>query len=1033
MIRCYRRCTAALVLLLLALAPIATQAQTTVPGWRRHTPLPLPLAGHATALLPSGDILVAGGLGGDGVATRTSILYHPATGTFTPTLNQLSNARANHALVAVEVAGGVRVFAIGGYNGVAGEYRGEATVEELDVDASGNGRWRVIGSLCEARGDLRATYDGVASIVVSGGRTGSGALHAGPPSAAADRIDVAASTVVAIEPMTSARAEHVTARFRAEDRSLGVLVAGGEGAAASTEIVAGSAWDPIANPPVARRSAAVGIGDPAGIARAFGGFDASGSALATCEWYDVKSGWRAAPRMNEPRARFDATLVAGPNDSARAYNAIGGAGVAGALASSEIFELPDAASPNGVWTMFARMIDAASERRVAISGANLPLVVGGRLAGGSATAGTEIYQPLRAGDVHFGLEEIGRRSDSQLVVVENTWLLPVRVERFRIDGGEFLVRGDTSAFVLAPGARRSLRVYFQPSSPGIRSGRLLFDIGALTDTVTLVGRAVASELALITSPIDFGSRLIGTRNVVCRHVLRNDGTEPATIDSIVVEPQGAFRLVSPLGRTTIAPGDSLEICLEFAPRAQGIATADASLHIGARRIAVQTLGRGARRYGIASALASNCDTVSAATGAEGVGTIRLDNRGDTALTIGTPSLAASADGLFRLSDPARFPMTLAPGESATVDVIFSPVRESRESVTLTFPNDGDTTITASLCFVARARTLAVSQPAIDFGELCPGDSVSALVTVENPSGYDRVELLGLDVGATSDISVDGFTPRTLGPREYITLSVGFRAATTGARSAALTIRSDRGDVVVPVTATVLRGAGFRADALPLVIGDTTIVAVRAEGIDPSAPVRRARVVMTYDARAVLPLRLVGLGAAQLDASSRIVPMGGGRAALEIAWRDSGIAGDGAVFGVVVETLRSDVDSASIALEGAPADGYCMRSIETRVDVRGRCRGNAGRIRTGEARFIAARPIPTSTILAVTVVADEGETIALDVVDQLGRTVIGATTSITTGRSSIARIDVAGLAAGAYLLRARSDDGIVGTQQIVVTR
>jgi hypothetical protein len=1037
MTRCFRFDTTAISILLLAITTLAANAQTTTPEWRRHSPLPLPLAGHAVALLPNGDIVIAGGLSADGAATRSSFIYSAATGRIVPTTNQLNIARAYHTLVAVEIASVVRVFAIGGYGGTNGSYRGESSVEVLEHDAAaGTWRWRPVGSLSVARGDLRAAYDRNGGIVVSGGRTGTGgSLRSGPLSAAADRIDVTTLDVTPLGPMTAARAEHVTATFRAEDRSMKVLVAGGEAGATATQILAGAIWDPIANPPVAFRTAGVGVGDPQGIARAFGGRDASGAPLAACEWYDVKRGWRAAPRMNEARASFDAALIAGPIDSADAYLAVAGEAATAPLASTEIFELPGSSLPNGAWTGFARLNDAASERRLAISGANLPVVFGGATSGDRAIDGTEIFQPLRANDVAFGLEEIGRRSDSQLVVVENTWMLPVRVREFRIDGSaEFLVRGDTNEFVLSPGERHSVRVYFQPAAAGERTGRLLFDVGPLTDTVRLSGRAVASELTVLNSPLDFGGQLVATRRTECIALLRNDGAQPATVDSIVLAPPGAYRLVSPLGRVTIGPGDSLLVCVEFAPSAQGITTADASIHIASRRFGVPVLGRGLRRYAVASTITDECDTVMFSPGVETTGTIRLENRGDTTITIDAPAIAASSNGLFRVADPGRFPITLAPRDASTVDVIFAPQRESREVATLSFPNDGDTAITATLCFIARSRYLSVSQPSVDLGTLCIGDSADALVTIENPSGVESVELRDVTADASTGVTVGGFVPRTLGPREYVTVAIGYRASIAGLLATELTVTSDRGDVVIPITAQVLRSGGFRARSSVLTIGDTTVLPIDIVGVDASTSVRTANIVVEYDATAIVPIAVVALpGAPVIDATSRVRILGGGRASIDIAWSGAGIAADGPAFGLVAETLRGDVDSTAIILSGEPRNGYCTRAIETVIDVRGPCADDVGGIRTAKARFVTASPNPASASILVTVVANDGELVDLDVVDANGRPVVASTLVMADGRSNTARIDLSELPAGMYLLRARGETTTVGTVPVLVTR
>ncbi|MEP7219228.1 MAG: kelch repeat-containing protein, partial [Bacteroidota bacterium] len=548
-------------LLLLVFLHTSGRSQTTVPGWRSHTPLPLALTGHRTLLLPTGDVLIAGGLTSDGTVTRTSYLYSPATGTFRPTLNQLITARAGHALIAVTVAGSARVFAIGGFGGTAGNYRGEATVEMLEYDAAvGNWRWRGIGSLGLARGEPRAAWDGGGSIIVTGGYAqNGGAIRGGTRTTAADKIDIIGLNVRPIDPMSAARAEHVAARIIGDNGIPQVLVAGGEDlpATTSTQLLRGTAWDPIANPPLAYHSAGIGVGDPAGVARVFGGFDGGGAPTGACEWYDVKRGWRAAPRMLAPRARFNATTVAGTADTVAAYLAAAGIGAGGALSGTEVFQLPGASFPNGAWISFPSLVVAGSERDIAITGNNLPLVSGGSDRSDAAIAATEIFQPFRASDRSFGDEEVGRRSDSTPVSIENEWLLPVRAEHFRIVGSaEFSFRGDTADFTLPAGGRRTIRLYFRPALAGPRDGLLLFDIGSITDTVRLSGRGIASRIGIINSPLDFGTGLLGAHRTECRYLLRNSGTDTSVIDSVVLAPPGSFRLISPIGRVAVAPGDS---------------------------------------------------------------------------------------------------------------------------------------------------------------------------------------------------------------------------------------------------------------------------------------------------------------------------------------------------------------------------------------------------------------------------------------------------------------------------------------------
>ncbi len=82
------------------------------PVWTAATPMPTARS-HATSIpLPTGPILVAGGLLGDGTTTGNTELWDPGTGVW---VTKGSMVKKRHSFGAVNIAGG-RVFAAGGYD-----------------------------------------------------------------------------------------------------------------------------------------------------------------------------------------------------------------------------------------------------------------------------------------------------------------------------------------------------------------------------------------------------------------------------------------------------------------------------------------------------------------------------------------------------------------------------------------------------------------------------------------------------------------------------------------------------------------------------------------------------------------------------------------------------------------------------------------------------------------------------------------------------------------------------------------------------
>ena len=1012
-------------------------AQTTTPEWRNVSSLPNGLVGHRTVLLPTGDLLITGGIGPDGRVTRTSMLYSWQSRSVRPTLNQMNSARSHHVVISVNIGGIDKIYAIGGFTGGPSSYDAEASVEILLFDATaGNWRWRPAGRLPVARGDLRGAWDGGDYIIVTGGyETAAGALRSGVRSSSAARINVVSDLIEALPAMNDRRAEQTVATILDENDNVATLVAGGEAntAATATQILEGTLWNSLANPPLAYRTAGVGFGDRALIARTFGGLDAAGVPIDACEWYDVKRGWRNAPRMPNARARFDMTLVAGLADSTTTYLAVAGNGVAGEIGATDIFEMPNGSLPNGAWTPFLRLNETASGREVAINGANLPVVIGGER-GGGAIAGIEVLQPLRADDTRFPDEEVGRRSDSIQLSIRNEWLLPIRAHTFRVAGSAaFFFRGDTADFVIPPGGSRTIRLYFQPGSAGPHAGELLFDVGELTNRVKLSGNAVASTLTVINTPYDGGDVFLKSRQTYCFHILRNDGTDTAVIDSVTVSPPGDFRVVSPRGRASIAPGDSLEVCIEFEPSARGDVATAVRVHLAGRTFPGQTIARGVRRYITATTVSAECDTVVYAPGTEVSGFVRLENPGDSPVTVRGGTITQSALELFQLADPTIFPFDLLPGDFRLVEVTFSPVRESRESATITFDNDGDTTAAVDLCFVARSRFLSPSQATLAFGDICVGDSLEMTLVLENPGGFDQVELLSARIDPATDLQLDGFSPVTLGPREFTRVRVRYAPSAPGDLNATLRVTNSQGELRVPIEGRALEAARFEPQNVAIAVGATLILPVDLAGVAGTSPLGTTTLRFAYDPTMILPIAVASLpnGPALDPAGSSLRIEGGGEAEVVVAWQGNGLMGNGPAFALEVEALRGEAERSLVEFEGVTGNNLCVAKGSGEITLLPACWGPAGGIRTSAARGVYANPQPASSRISLLLLNQPEGITTITLLDVDGR-VVSTTTSVeSTPGSRHLDLGLGDLPAGFYLVRAVGSDGVMTSTPIVV--
>ncbi|MFY0523620.1 kelch repeat-containing protein [Archangium gephyra] len=279
-----------------------------------------PAASLATAreratlsLLPSGQVLAAGG-GNGGGPLASAERYDPVADAWTPA-GSMTAARDGHTAT---VLGSGRVLVVGG--------AGTGAAELYDPAAN---TWAPAGSAATPRSRHAAVLLHDGRVLVAGGENG------GAPLASAELYDPASNTWAPAAGLSQARASF-TLTLLPSGRVLAVA-----GTSLAAELASAEVYDPVSNTwapagtlagPRAFHSAAL---LPSGRLLVLGGQGPGGTGLATAELYDSATHtWKSAPGLAAGRLRFD-TVVLPSNE----VLALGGQGAAGAwLASAELYE-----------------------------------------------------------------------------------------------------------------------------------------------------------------------------------------------------------------------------------------------------------------------------------------------------------------------------------------------------------------------------------------------------------------------------------------------------------------------------------------------------------------------------------------------------------------------------------------------------------------------------------------------------------------------------------------------------------------------
>ncbi|HJV48709.1 MAG TPA: kelch repeat-containing protein [Geothrix sp.] len=310
-------------------------------------------SGLSATLLSTGKVLVTGGQGGSGYLTSCE-LYDPATGAWTST-GAMNAARSNHTATAL--ANG-KILVVGGSDGTPGTLLATA-----DLYDPGTGLWTATGSLATGRSGHSATLLPSGKVLVAGGRDGSGS-NAGP-----ELFDPTLGTWSAAGTMGTGRTGH-TATLLSNGK---VLVTGGLDAS-NTPLVSSELYDPSAgtwSPTGALGTARSGhsailLGN--GKLLVAGGTAASGE-TASAELYTSAAGtWAATGSLLSARTGQAAALL---QDGTVL---VAGGSATDPLGSTESFN-----PASGTWSALGSLGSARSGHTATLLSGGKALVAGGAL------------------------------------------------------------------------------------------------------------------------------------------------------------------------------------------------------------------------------------------------------------------------------------------------------------------------------------------------------------------------------------------------------------------------------------------------------------------------------------------------------------------------------------------------------------------------------------------------------------------------------------------------------------------------------
>lgn len=371
--------------------------------------------------------------------------------------------------------------------------------------------------------------------------------------------------------------------------------------------------------------------------------------------------------------------------------------------------------------------------------------------------------------VDFGNTLVGSSSAEQSVTLSNTGTASLNVTALSAAAAPFerTATGSCAAtlpITLAAGSSCTLSYRYSPTATGAAGQILTVTANAPgSGTIALAGTGIQGNLTITPTSVGFGNVNVGSTSPEQTVTLANTGTASLEVTALTTA-------AAPFARTatgscaatlpiTLAAGASCTLTYSFAPTAVG--AANQSLTVTANAPGSGTIALAGTGVSGALAVSPNpvlfgnqrVGTTSAAT------TVTLTNAGDGSLTISAlpdPAMPFARSG----GSCGALPITLAAGDSCTVQYTFAPTATGAAETSLTITSAAGGSNTLQLTGTGIQGNLVLPANVVFPAQPVGSTSAPLTATLSN-SGTDSLEITALTAAAAPFSRSGGTCPVSL--------------------------------------------------------------------------------------------------------------------------------------------------------------------------------------------------------------------------------------------------------------------------------
>ncbi|MEA2411634.1 MAG: trimeric autotransporter adhesin, partial [Thermoleophilaceae bacterium] len=429
------------------------------------------------------------------------------------------------------------------------------------------------------------------------------------------------------------------------------------------------------------------------------------------------------------------------------------------------------------------------------------------------------------GTLTFARDVDDGASGAQTSVVTNTGSEPVPISSVTIggpDAGDFTqltnLSSDCTNQTLAVNDTCDIRVYFDPTTTGSKTATVTVGSSAPNISVTLNGDAQQTLLTRSPATVAFGNREIaGGPSSVQSSTVTNSGTQPVTISAVTPSgDSGDFTQQTDAGTDCVptkvlGAGQTCDLRYVFDPTTVGAKLATVTVSSNADDVSVDLTGTGIRTELSAAPTSLAFGSKDIDEGATAAQTSTITNTGEQTVNVSSVTKVGTDPGEFtRLTgnpDDCGANNPLAPGATCKVRVAFDPSSFGAKSATVRVNSNAPAT-DIGVTGTGIQTEISASPTTIAFGKQDIDDSSTAAhsSTVTN-TGSEPVTLTGISTtgGDAADFTMEPFAAgdctdsTSLNAGQTCKLRYTFDPATTGSKSATVTLTSNADDLAVGLT------------------------------------------------------------------------------------------------------------------------------------------------------------------------------------------------------------------------------------------